>query len=122
MPLARWRPLAKAANFAPSGWYAATPMPAANTATRTRKDGGARAGGPSPPPPPAANPATRPRTYAAAPPAAPPPPAASATPPGRSHIAPRWSDHSPKSGWAGDDETGGAGPHPPAAVGLGAYA
>jgi hypothetical protein len=30
---------------------------------------------------------------------------ASATPPGRSHIAPRWSDQRPNSGWSSDDET-----------------
>jgi hypothetical protein len=34
IPLARFRPLAYAANFAPSGWYAAIPTPAAkNRAT-----------------------------------------------------------------------------------------
>ncbi len=91
MPLARWRPLAKAANFAPSGWYAATPIPAANTATRTK-------------------------TYVGATAAAPTPTAESATPPGRSHIAPRWSDHSPKSGWTSDDDTSAASITPAVAV------
>ena len=35
IPLARLAPLAYAANFAPSGWNAATPSPPKNTSTTT---------------------------------------------------------------------------------------
>ena len=44
MPLARFLPLRNTANFAPSGWKAAIPMPAMKTSTSehavARRDGG----------------------------------------------------------------------------------
>ena len=90
MPLARLRPLANAANFAPSGWYAAMPIPGreerATTTSGVRRGDGGEA---------------RCRCRA------------SAKPPGRSHIAPRRSDQSPKSGWTSDEETSAASITPP---------
>src|SRR5919204_6643287 len=80
IPLARRRPLAYAANFEPSGWYAATPMPETTTQTSTNPYAGEAAARPIPTP-------------------------ATATPDGRSQIAPRRSDQSPNSGCITDDET-----------------
>src|SRR5579884_91437 len=79
MPLARRRPLAYAANFEPSGWKAATPIPEQTTSAKTSQYDGASA--------------------ASAIPAA-----ATATPAGASQSAPRRSERKPKSGWITDDD------------------
>src|ERR671935_3123355 len=79
IPLARRRPLAYAANFDPSGWYAATPRPDATTSDRTSQYEGAAAASAIPRP-------------------------ATATPLGSSQSAPRRSDHAPKTGWTSDDD------------------
>src|SRR5919199_1219866 len=81
--LARRRPPTKAANFEPSGWNAATPRPETTTNRSTSGYEGETAASPIPIP-------------------------ANATPPGSSQIAPRRSDHSPKSGWTIDDDTADA--------------
>src|SRR5690242_11775910 len=78
MPLARFWPLAYAANFEPSGWYAATPRPDTTTSTSTSQYDGAAAASAIPIP-------------------------ARATPAGSSQITPRRSDHAPKSGCTSDD-------------------
>src|SRR5689334_6945048 len=80
MPLARLRPLAYAAYFAPSGWKAATPRPPASTSTSTSGYHGDTAASPTPT-------------------------AASTVPPGISQSAPRRSDQSPNNGWTSDDDT-----------------
>src|SRR4051794_5849293 len=79
MPLARFSPLAYAANFDPSGWYAATPRPETTTSRSTSQYEGATAARAIPIP-------------------------ATATPAGRSHGAPRRSDQRPKSGCTTDDD------------------
>src|SRR5947208_16948463 len=73
IPLARLRPLAYAANFEPSGWYAAVPSPERATKSRTTPyvDDAAASAIPIPP---------------------------RATPLGISQYAPRRSDQSPKKG------------------------
>ena len=79
IPLARFFPLAYAANFEPSGWNAATPIPETTTSTTTSQYDGASAASAMPMP-------------------------ASATPLGSSQAAPRRSDQRPKIGWITDDE------------------
>src|SRR3712207_3954074 len=91
MPLARLRPLTYAANFEPSGWYAATPRPDTTASRTTSQYDGASAASAIPTP-------------------------ASDTPSGRSQIAPRRSDHSPKSGWTSDDATSEAATSTPTSV------
>src|SRR5256885_667501 len=83
MPLARRRPLAYAANFEPSGWYAATPTPETRTSSSTSQYEGAAAASAIPIP-------------------------ATATPVGRSHSAPRRSDHAPNNGWISDEDAADA--------------
>src|SRR5437867_8119107 len=73
IPLARLRPLAYAANFEPSGWYAAVPRPDRPTKRSTTPYVGDAAASAIPIPP-------------------------RATPLGKSQNAPRRSDHSPKKG------------------------
>ena len=74
MPLARWSPLAYAANFDPSGWKAAVPSPLTTTHRTTSPYAGAAAASAMPTP-------------------------ATATPVESSQSAPRRSDQSPNSGW-----------------------
>ncbi len=80
IPLARLRPLANTANFAPSGWKAAMPMPERNTSSEqqavARRDRGETE----------ADPAER-------------------DPRGQQPERPRRSDQSPNSGCMRDDET-----------------
>src|ERR687883_218812 len=73
------RPPAKAANFDPSGWYAAVPRPETTTNMSTTPYEG--------------------ETDASAMPAP-----ATATPRGSSQMAPRRSDQRPNTGWTTDDE------------------
>src|SRR6266516_2227833 len=79
IPLARRLPLAKAANFEPSGWYAATPKPETTTRRRTSQYDGEAAATAIPIP-------------------------ATATPVGSSQSAPRRSDQAPKSGWISEED------------------